>query len=190
MTNAAPDVPWIKGLFVKADRKEVVRLLRGFAADTDEDWYQVSGEAARVDLPFGPEAGYRAMEQKFIDITNKTWELSGYARVSTVRCDPTWIFVEQAAPLEGLQGIIEDWTETGGSIAVWSVDWFWHPSGALADVDEGFSIKQGFSYQHGGDFRWVEYIENIHDGRQFTSLGTPQPLKTFPAMRCGASATG
>ncbi len=176
MSDASTE-PWLNGLFVKADREEVVTLFRGLAADTDEDWYEVSGKAARIDLRFGPEAGYRDMEPRLVEVTNQTWEISGYCRVSTVACNPSWVFVEHAGPIEAFQDLIEDWTQSEKSIAVWSVDWFWEPRGALIDVDEGYSIREGFSYHSGGDCRWVEYVENIHDGRSFTAQGTPQAFE-------------
>ncbi|MBS8227907.1 hypothetical protein [Vannielia litorea] len=174
-----PEIPTINGLFVKAERDAVAARFRGAFAVTAEDEnevYEVSGDDARIDLHFGPEMNrFKSAPRDLVDITERTFEISGFARVSKVRCNPLWTFVEQAVPLEGEQYIFDEWLGVP-SIAVWSLDGIWDAYGALhyGDVEEAPAIREGFSYhEEGANTRWVELISNAHDGTSFTRRGQP-----------------
>lgn len=182
LPDLLPDVPWLNGLFVKAGLMDVVSRYRGAMADvmTDaeaNDVFEVSGEAARADLLFGPEMNlFKTVPRELVEVTEEAFALTGYARVSRLRCNPMWTFVEQHAPLEGEQYALDTWLGVP-SIAIWSLDEFWDARGALSfrDRNEGPAIREGFSYHdRGSNRRWVEYTRNAHDGEDFTIVGAPE----------------
>lgn len=189
VTDPLPDVPWLNGLFVKADRMEVASRFRGaMARDPDDpdanEVYEVSGEDARVDLLFGPEMNlFKSVPPPLVEITEKTFELTGYARVSTVRSNPSWTFVEQHMDLEGEQYVFDDWLGVP-NIRIWSLDGFFDPRRALGydlytgeqfpEVYGGPWVREGFSYHDEGTYkRWVEFGHDIDEGTSFRRRGRP-----------------
>ena len=203
-----PSLPWIEAVFVKASLDKVAAYFRGWCAstmarDTEDDdfWsgdpmaaiaeslpsipdrtlYEVSGAAAGIAQPFGPDvqelSGFARFGEDISWLPQK-FPVRGSHRISVVRSNPAFVMIEGA-----MNGALNTFAET---LHRWTGDpalRVWSHTGPNPMLDLPVMLRpnssgpdHGFSLHAAGTKRWV-HVQRRNRRLEFHSHGPVQPFE-------------